>query len=67
MTYIFNEQKGCIQKSTETKGTFQMGFRDIIPETAPKRLTSDTKNSNFLLIVGAYLISQISWYVNNYY
>ena len=28
--------------SIETKGTFQMGFMDIIPATAPKRLTSET-------------------------
>ena len=27
---------------------------DIIPSTAPKRLTSDTKFSNYILIVDAY-------------
>ena len=31
-----------------------MGFMDIIPSIAPKRLTSDTKVSNHLLIVDAY-------------
>ena len=33
-----------------------MVFMDIIPETSPKRLTSDTTIfSNYLLIVDAYL------------
>ena len=27
---------------------------DIIPETAPKRLTSETASYNYLLIVGPY-------------
>ena len=31
-----------------------MGFINIIPSTAPKRLISDTTFSNFLLIVDAY-------------
>ena len=47
MSDISNEQKGWIQKYIETKGTFQVGSVGIIPETAPKRLTSET---NFLII-----------------
>ena len=35
MPDIFNEQKFHIQKSIETKGTFQVGFMDIVTETAP--------------------------------
>ena len=31
-----------------------MGFMTIIPETAPKRLTSETSFSNYILIVEAY-------------
>ena len=31
-----------------------MGFMDIIPETYPKSLTSETNFSNYILIVGAY-------------
>ena len=34
--------------------TFQVGFMDIIPSTAPKSLTSDTTFSNYLFIVDAY-------------
>ena len=33
------------------KAPFKWGFMDIIPSTAPKSLTSDTKFCNFLLIV----------------
>ena len=54
MLGIFNEQKVWIQKSIGTKGTFQMGFMDITPATAPKWLTSETTFSNCLSIVVAY-------------
>ena len=36
------------------KAPFKWVFMDIIPSTAPKSLTSDTKFSNYLLIVDAY-------------
>ena len=53
MSDIFNELKGDIQKSIETKGTLQMGVLDIIPETGPNFLTSENTFSNFLLIFDA--------------
>ena len=53
MSDICNEQKGYIQKSTETKVTLQMGVLGIIPETASKVLTSENTFSNFLLIFDA--------------
>ena len=34
---ISSIKKGYIQEYIETKRTFQMGFMDIISETAPKR------------------------------
>ena len=37
-----------------TKAPFKWVFMDIITEKSPKRLTSDTKFSNYLLIVDAY-------------
>ena len=36
------------------KSPFKWGFMDIIPSTAPKRLTSDTTFSNYVLIVDVY-------------
>ena len=36
------------------KAPFKWVFMDIIPSTAPKRLTSDTNFSNYLLIVDTY-------------
>ena len=54
MSDIFNEQKGWIQKYITSIGTFQVVFMDIIPETAPKHLTSETNFSNYLLAVDAY-------------
>ena len=36
------------------KVPFKWGFMDIIPSTAPRRLTSDTIFSNYLLIIDAY-------------
>ena len=35
------------------KAPFKWVFMDIVPSTAPKRLTSDTNFSNYLLIVDA--------------
>ena len=40
--------------SLKPKAPFKWIFMDIVPSTAPKSLTSDTKFSNFLLIVDAY-------------
>ena len=54
MSDIFDGKKGWIQKSIETKGTFHIGFMDIIPATAPKHLTSETNFSNYIFIVDAY-------------
>ena len=34
---------------------------DIIPETSPKRLTSETNFSNYILIVGACLKQNMVW------
>ena len=48
------KKKTISKKSTQTKGTLQMGLLDIIPETAPTILTSENTFSNFLLIVDAY-------------
>ena len=36
------------------KSPFKVFLMDIVPSTAPKRLTSDTNFSNYLLIVDAY-------------
>ena len=36
------------------KAPFKWVFMDIIPATAPKRFTSETTFSNYLLIVDAY-------------
>ena len=36
------------------KAPFKWVFMDIIPSTAPKRLTSETTFSDYLLIVDAY-------------
>ena len=38
----------------KTKSPFKWVFMDIFPSKAPKRLTSDTTFSNYLLIVDAY-------------
>ena len=38
----------------KTKAPFKWFFMDIFPSTASKSLTSDTKFSNYLLIVDAY-------------
>ena len=36
------------------KAPFKWVFMDIVPSTAPKSLTSETKFSNYLVIVDAY-------------
>ena len=36
------------------KAPFKKVFMDIVPSTEPKRLTSDTTFSNYLLIFDAY-------------
>ena len=51
MSDIFNEQKACVQKFIEIKGTFQMGFMDINSATEPIFLTSETNFSDYVLIV----------------
>ena len=38
----------------KSKTHFKWVFMEIIPETSPKRLTSETTFSNYLLIVYAY-------------
>ena len=38
----------------KTKAPFKWVFMDIVPSTVPKRLTSDTTFSNYLLIVDSY-------------
>ena len=54
MSDISNEQKGQIQKFVETKGTFQVGFMDIIPATTRNIFTSENNLLNYILIVDAY-------------
>ena len=48
------KKKSRSKKPLKPKSPFKWIFINIIPSTAPKRLTSDTKFSNFLLIVDAY-------------
>ena len=50
MSDISNEQTGYSQKCIETKGTLQMGLMYIIPETAPKRLTSENTFSGIAFL-----------------
>ena len=54
MSDISNGKKGKIQECIKAEGTFQVGFMDIIPETAPKCLTSETTLSNYILNIDAY-------------
>ena len=54
MSYFFNEQKARSKNPLKTKAHLKRGFMDIIPETAPKSLTSETTFSNYILIVDAY-------------
>ena len=53
MSDIFNEPKGWIPKSIETKGTVQLVFIEYIPETAPNVFTSNITFPNYLLIADA--------------
>ena len=47
-------KKARSKNPLKPKSPFKWVFMDIIPSTAPKRLTSETKFSNYLLIVDAY-------------
>ena len=47
-------KKGRSKNPLKPKSPFKWVFMDIIPETAPQSLTSDTTFSNYLLIVDAY-------------
>ena len=47
-------KKARSQNPLKPKAPLKWVFMDIIPETAPKRLTSDTTFSNYFLIVDAY-------------
>ena len=54
MSNLFNEQNARPKNPLTPKAPFKWVFMDIIPSTAPKRLTSDTTFFNCLLIVDAY-------------
>ena len=54
MSNFFNEQKARYKIPLKPKAPFKWVFMDIVPSKAPKSLTSDTKISNYLLIVDAY-------------
>ena len=47
-------KKARSKNSLKPKAPFKWFFMDIIPSTAPKRLTNDTTFSNCILIVDAY-------------
>ena len=47
-------EKARYKNTLNPKSPFKWVFMDIIPSTAPTSLTSDTKFSNYLLIVDAY-------------
>ena len=68
MPYFFHEKKARSRNPLNTKSPFKWVFMDIIPEKSPKRLTSDTTFSNYLLIVDAYSkIPKTLWYVDNFH
>ena len=46
-------KKARPQNPLKPKATARWVFMDIIPATAPKRLTSETNSSNYLLFVDA--------------
>ena len=48
------KKKAGSKNPLKPKATFKWVFMDIIPSTAPKRLTSDTTFSICILIVDAY-------------
>ena len=54
MSNFFNEKKARSNIPLKPKAPFKWVFMNIIPSTAPKRLTSDTTFSNYILIVDAY-------------
>ena len=56
MSNCFNEQKTRSKIPLKPKAPLKLVFMEIIPSTAPKRLTCDTKFPNYLLIVDAYSI-----------
>ena len=47
-------KKGRYMNALNPKSPFKWVFMDIIPSTAPKRLTSNTKFSKYILIVDFY-------------
>ena len=47
-------KKAGSKNPLKPKAPFKWIFMDIIPPTAPKRFTSDTTFSNYLLIVDSY-------------
>ena len=47
-------KKSRSKNPLKPKETFKWVFMDIIPETSPKRLTSENNFYNYLLIVDAY-------------
>ena len=47
-------KKSKYKNPLNPKSHFKWVFMDVIPETAPKRVTSDNTFSNYLLIVDAY-------------
>ena len=54
MPDFLHEKKAGSKNPLKPKAPFKWVFMDIIPATAPKRLTSDTTFSNYLLIFDAY-------------
>ena len=54
MSNFFNERKGWVLKSTETKSTIQVGFYGYNSINNTKSLTSATTFSNYILIVYSY-------------
>ena len=54
MSDISNELKARSKNPLKPKAPFKWDFMDIIPEIAPKRLTSEITFSIYILLVGAY-------------
>ena len=54
MSYFFNEKKFRSKNPLKPKTPFKWVFVDIIQSASPKRLTSNTTFSNYLLIFDAY-------------
>ena len=50
----FMDKKARSNNTLKPKAPFKWFLMDIIPETAPKRLTSETNFSNYILIIDAY-------------